>query len=251
VAIAAALAGAALLACGTATANPRAAQDMGGAMTPDADLDVWLRRLVGKYNVEGMVQADVCGDLPPDPATADEVEFPPEPLCQPIKGKGDCVGVGDGPGVQCMFNVTWQDMYRVAVKEGAVTTPPGGESYLDPAMALFGLDPRINAFSYLLVDHKSLPEGDHGYIKGNRATFRTICVNGPVVIRAAGSRGAICYRTVRLDARPDANVVHWSMDIEILEEGGDLKLYTRFEMTLRRDSAVRAIDAPYVPKVKQ
>lgn len=214
--IVAVLAGVAALACSDADAQPRAPEKMGGAVTPDADMDVWLRRLVGRYTFEGMVQIVHDGDC-------DSIE--PQ-ICQSIKGKGDCVAVGDGPGVQCILDVTWLDMFQ----------QPGGVSYLDPAMALFGLDPGNSALNYLLVDNKGLPEGGQGYIKGNRATFRTLYVNAPVLLMEMGDKAkgvTNVYRTVRLDARPDATVVHWSMDIE-LEAAGERVMWTRFEMTLRR-----------------
>ncbi len=76
-----------------------------------------------------------------------------------------------------MLNVVWQDIYHIQMGEGAVRSLPGGESYLDPSMALFGVDPGKSAVNYLLVDSKGLAEGGRGSIVANTATFRTSCVN--------------------------------------------------------------------------
>lgn len=69
---------------------------------------------------------------------------------------------------------------------------PGAVSYLNPAMALFGLDSRNSAINYLLVDNKGLPEGGLGRNTGNRATFRTRCVNQPGVL---GGRADLPHRS--------------------------------------------------------
>src|SRR5690606_30213292 len=61
---------------------------------PPVAMDVWLRRLVGQFTFEGMISVQ-GGDT------------------QTVEGKGDCVSVGTGPGVQCVLNVTWLDIYVV------------------------------------------------------------------------------------------------------------------------------------------
>ncbi len=177
---------------------------------------------------------------------AESSDTPPVPYCSGIRGKGDCVAIGKGPGVQCMLNVTWQDFYemlfqKAETKDDAVDNSPtgnfelpGGVSYLDPSVALFGIDPRKAQVNYLLVDQKGLPEGGLGSIKGNTATFRTTCVNAPALLGAMKPQADVfrtCDRIFRIEARPESKVVFWTMDLEINEE-----LFTRIQMTLRRET---------------
>lgn len=272
----------ALLACsatlfaGNAIAQARARTavpaEAARPVTEPAEMAAWLKRLVGRYGVDGLIQVVYyhegedydehrCAPLPPRPGE----DLPPAfvPYCSAIHGKGDCVGIGKGPGVQCVLGVSWQDFYEVVPPPDNLDDPPGGMfqlpggvSNLSPAVALFGLDPVAAGLKYLVVDQKGLPEGGQGSIKGDTATFRTNCVNGAELL--AGMKPPpppefpdpprpegpprTCGRIFRIDAKPDANVLHWSMDIEINDV-----LWTRMEMTLRRDAAVAAGSAPQKP----
>lgn len=236
-----------------AGANPRLPPAAGvyEAALP-ADMDEWLRRLVGRYRFEGMVEVVYayedyfehrCGPLPPDPAEqqSQEPEFPPVPYCSNISGMGDCVAIGSGPGVQCVLSVTWNDMYEM--DEEGVFQLPGGVSNLSPSMLLLGVDRTNASLNYLLVDQKGLPEGGLGQVLGNRATFRTECVNGPRLLgelrpefipppEFGGRTPQDCERILRIDARPDAKVLHMTMEIAINGE-----VFTRHDMTLRRVQA--------------
>lgn len=243
----------ALFASAQAFAEPRATQTTGQESGPSTPPDEWLRRLVGKYRFDGLVHVMArgdCGPLPPDPATQDQMsEAPPEPYCRSIKGSGDCIALGNGPGVHCVLNVFWQDMYELVLQkseEGAESVDnsptgnfelPGGVAYLDPSMALFGLDPGNSEINYLVVDNKGMPEGGPGRVSGNRATFRTTCVNAPALLgamkpeefndRMPGS----CKRILHFDARQDSKVVLVTMDIEINDD-----VFTRATMTMRRQT---------------
>jgi hypothetical protein len=85
------------------------------------------------------------------------------------------------------------------------------------------------------VDHKGLPEGGLGSSTGNRATFRTTCVNAPSLLspmrppQPPNPPYRTCDRIIRIDAKPDAGVLHLWMDIEI-----DRDRHTSMEKTLRR-----------------
>jgi hypothetical protein len=189
--MAALMAGATALPREDAAAQPHAPsppwQDPAG---PPTEMDVWLTRLVGRFRFEGLIHVRSQGDC----------EEPGSPLggpCETIAGVGDCVSVGTGPGVQCVFNVSWLDIH----------TSPNGVSYLNPAMALFGLDPANGAINHLLVNNKGLAEGGMGASTGNRATFRTSCVNQP------GMLGG-CERIFRIEAAPDARILYMWIDVE-------------------------------------
>ncbi len=188
----AALACVAMLVSAGARAQPRMQAQADFEVTPPAPMDVWLRRLVGSYRFDGVVEVVYPGyRCLPDPSEPDADVPPPDPsvpYCKPITGKGDCIAVGKGPGVQCMFGMKWDDIYEVVTTSDVVPAGaynlPGGVSNMDPAMILFGIDPGKAGIHYLLVDHKGLPEGGLGFITGNRATFRTSCVNGPSLFLA-------------------------------------------------------------------
>lgn len=245
---AALLAGVLLLVGDEAVAQPREVPRWNDPVGPTAARDEWLRRLVGRYRFEGLIHAvsmgpESCGALPPDPAQSENPPPPPPEYCKPIRGMADCIAIGTGPGVQCVLNVMWDDLHQVVYPtadapppgEGypptGVFTLPGGVSYLNPAMAMFGLDGDGSSLSYLLVDNKGLPEGGPGSIAGNRATFRTSCVNAATIFNTMipTEQYRSCDRIIRIDAKPDARVLFMSIDVEINEE-----VWTRYEMTLRR-----------------
>jgi hypothetical protein len=219
------LASVAMLVAGIAVADPRAAQTTGAEPVPDTEMKVWLGRMVDKFKFEGIVNVPARGDCPT--------------FCVTVKGTGDCVAVGSGPGVQCILNATWEELWEIIQPSdeevGGVFELPGGIPYLDPAMALFGLDPGQSGISYLLVSDKGMPEGGLGFIEGNRATFKTKCVNEPTLLAAMkpeafnGRLPDTCDRTIHIDAKPDSTVVWMTIEIEINEDE-----FTRFTLTLRR-----------------
>jgi hypothetical protein len=248
-----------MLAAGAAGANPRdSATKLNYApakpVVEPAQMGEWLERLAGKYRIEGMVEVVLsspdydrrrCGVPPPPP---DEPDRPiVAPLCESIKGRADCIRIGTGPGVQCIIQAQWHDMYELIngsepVEEGTNPPPPGmyrvpgGESYLGPSMLMIGMDPGKSGVNYLLVDNKGLPEGGLGSIAGNRATFRTPCVNGPVLLNNMKPQQinyrvpTSCDREFRIDAKDGSSVVHMAFDVEINDE-----IFTRFELSLRRE----------------
>ncbi len=213
-AVACLLAGFALLAASSAIAQPHQPppewKDLSG---PPVEPDVWLRRLVGTYRFDGMIANHDVG----------------------VKGKADCVAIGTGPGVQCVLNVTWQDIWMMDLQSARMVTVPGGVSYLDPAMVLFGLDPGKQGINYLLVDNKGLPEGGVGRNSSDRAVFKTPCVDAPGLFDSMATRNfgepyRTCDRIIRIEAKPDARIVYMWIDFEINEIAS-----TSFLLSLRRE----------------
>jgi hypothetical protein len=74
-----------------------------------AEMEVWLRHLVGKFRIEGR-RFRTPGDVR-------------------VRGTADCFGIGDGPGVSCVISAKWKD-YGVA-----------SPFAVRPQVLLFGLDP--------------------------------------------------------------------------------------------------------------
>jgi hypothetical protein len=215
-----------LLGTGTASARPHELPKWKDPNGPPVEMEVWLKRLVGRYEFDGLVhviaQGD-CGTLPPDPAESENPPPVPPPACEPVKGRGDCVGIGSGPGVQCIFNIQWRDIYAMDFEEGSASAAPGAAAYLDPSMALFGMDPVRAAISYMLVDKKGLPEGGTGVNTGKRAVFKTPCVNVEVL--------TACHRTLSIEADADANLLYMRVDIRNDISGDPI---TSITMSMRR-----------------
>lgn len=235
---------------GTAAANPRAQPeaipyDIKPVTDPVA-VGNWLRQLVGKYRFEGMVQIVYTPPSSADPLYPCVKDGAPTDYCQSVKGKGDCVAIGTGPGVQCVLNVEWRDIYEIVNSSGlepaGAFNLPGGVSYMNPSMSLFGLDPGTAGINHLLVDNKGLPEGGIGSVAGDRATFKTPCVNAPILFNAMKppprdreeGPPRTCERTIRIDAKPDAALLHMTVEISINDV-----IWTRQDLTLRRDKPVR------------
>lgn len=189
-------------------------------ITEPAQVEEWLHRLVGRFKYDGMVQ---MGNCVPVPAVDGGPLPPPSDLCQGVKGKSDCIAIGNGPGVQCVLNVTWQDIYQVDYENGAVNELM--VSYLDPAMELYGVEPATLTIHRLMVNNKGLAEEGRGSIRGNTATFRSPCVNS-VVSKTAES----CSRIVRIEAKPDARLLYVWLGIQL--EPADENTYA--VLSLRR-----------------
>lgn len=188
-------------------------------VTEQRGLSEWLLRLADRYSVDGIGTVPATGPFG-------------------IKGTADCVSIGTGPGVHCIFNIHWIDQYEILMGEGGsgIFNIPGGVSYLNPSMMLMGIAPSRRKLEFLLVDNKGLPEGGEASIAGHRATLRAPCVNAPTLFlamnpahRFAGRRPDSCERITRIDAKPGSTVVHMDIDIEINGE-----LVSQFQMTLRR-----------------
>jgi hypothetical protein len=230
------LAGTAMFACGMAYSQPHSEPEINFAailpVTEPAQVSEWLQRLTGRFRYDGMIQMADCVQAP---SAGGGPPPPPSDKCQGMKGKSDCVAVGAGPGVQCILNVTWQDIYEVDFENGQVREIM--VSYLDPAMELYGLEPARLAMNRLIVNNKGIAEGGPGHIKGNTATFRAPCAN-------AESVG--CYRIVRIEAKPDAKLLYAWLSIQIEPEPEN----TYAVMTLRR-VAVEEESAPTLKPVSQ
>jgi hypothetical protein len=141
-----------------------------------AKLDTWLRRLVGNFRYEGIVQFG----------------FEDE---RPVSGTRDCFGIGEGPGVLCVINMTWREIGPNGNR--------GPYSYLKPAMALYGIGPSVAEISFLQVDDRGLPEGVPAKLRDDDVVrFQVPCVN----------ESPVCRRIVRIKAGPDGVPIDMRID---------------------------------------
>ncbi len=100
-----------------------------------SELSAWLRRLQGNFSVKGTVLDATLGS---------KGSHKPS-------GSMQCSGIGTGPGVLCLVNVTWARMEELS---GYSDTLGQSEVYntLSPAMMLFALDPQQLELELTLVD---------------------------------------------------------------------------------------------------
>lgn len=238
-----------------------------------AAVAAWLKRLAGKYRFDGHLEVVFPGygcahpEPPPDvayvPVPGADIP-PPNPAvsyCRNISGKGDCVGIGKGPGIQCVLSVGWQDLYEQVTPSAELDDPrgglyllPGGVANLSPSVLLFGLDPGNAAINHLLVDQKGLPEGGLGFIAGNTATFKTTCVNAPTLLAGMKPPPRVrrppeqnpqgppppipndrsipntCERTFRIEGKPDADILNMAIEYKINND-----LWSRITMSMKRE----------------
>lgn len=212
------LTAAALLGTGATPAAPREPPPVWkDPVGPPTEPAVWLRRLTGRFKVDGVLDTKPHPADSPDDAS-DLLE---------VKGRIDCKPVGASAGVQCVLGITWREQFDFY---GNPISVPN----LSPAMALYGLVPGRPGIDYLQVDNKGLAEGGAGANTGNRATFRVKCINTTSSITGGGTPNAAvlasdegaaastagetmnplsCQRVTRIHANPGDNSIDMWIDI--------------------------------------
>jgi len=188
------LAIAVMLVGGRATADPRDIAEPPEPPTPEmkearrvqvaVDMDVWLRRLEGRFRIEGVSYVD--GQ---------------EQDSKVARGMEDCIGIGPGAGMQCVINVLWDEEWGA---DGQVAE--AGVSSLAPAMIEYGLDPVASRIRSLQVDNQSLAEPGEGTLKGDTLKSSTRCANTPA--------SALCQRVTRIYAPAEGSSIQLTIDVE-------------------------------------
>lgn len=165
-----------------------------------ADLDIWLRRLAGQFSYEGIK----------DPGT------------ESARGNGNCIGIGTGPGVQCMIYVSVPS-----------THGDPGLATMEPAVMLYGVDTNAAGIRSMRINSKGIPETALGFLKGNMAVFKLGCVNV--------AEWPPCRRFVRIEAAPAGKFIYmWDdteMFVDVPSGGKDWVRVAGLLLTLRRAQA--------------
>jgi hypothetical protein len=186
------------------------------------DMDAWLRRLVGRFRIQGVNSKD--GTDEPDMQTATGME--------------DCIGLGTGAGVQCVINVVWNEQFD---DQGQYAD--GGISSLAPAMIEYGFDPVASRVRYLQVDNQSLAEAGAGVLKGDTLTTRVRCANTPAA--------QLCERVTRIYAPPEGKYIQLTIDMERNHDRiTSLSLDLR-RMAVDETGADAGVKPPQLPKEKE
>jgi hypothetical protein len=197
--VAAAMAGAWLVA-GQAAAQPRMASEAATieqVETPPTD--VWLQRLPGRYVFDGVIHHVEIADYDPrDDYPDGQVMGVSQYLnewSQPVVGRGDCIEFAEAPGLQCVVNILWPEMWDALTGRASL----GAVSDLSPAMVLAGINPQDQAIRFLLVDKRGLGHPGSLALKGETATAKVSCVNMPGVLR--------CEQKFTITARAESNLI--------------------------------------------
>lgn len=214
----------ALLNCGDAHAQARnqasrsQRDHVQKAAIPDTDarsrkreeLENWLRRLVGGFQLKGSV-----------------VEYLNDgrPRSQNMDGVMHCSGIGDGPGVHCVVKASFGTNLWLSFggRGGGTLTPSITYNTLNPAVMLFALDPDDLKIKVLLVDDHSIAEDLSGVLAGDAVDLvsgRRGCW-GPVNL-------VHCPWALRITAKADSDVIK----VRTTWKSGGIQI----EFSLRREA---------------
>jgi hypothetical protein len=159
-----------------------------------AELQTWIRRIPGRFQVEGRV----------------ERLGPGGPVGGKVSGVADCAGVGEGAGVQCIFNATWPVIDGGSLSFGPNApiprpTPSEALRTFRPALLALGLDPALSEVRALMVTDDSFAHTWAGRLSADtlRAQRLTGC-RDPPIIDAPDFR---CFQPLELTAEPESSSV--------------------------------------------
>jgi hypothetical protein len=168
-----------------------------------ADTDTWLRRMTGRFRLSSALNSERPGVLV------------------------DCVGVGDGPGVQCMTG------------RGG-NTPPGEEA--NASMQLLGLDPLALTISRLTVNGRGIAQHAQGKVKADTLAFPGINCAIPENIRTE-RRIISCEERLKIRALPDELLLQFTTQLIIRFIQGE-ESNSSSTMWMKRVPQVDARDVP-------
>jgi len=197
-----------------AIAEPRGASTTRKPPTPEQaeaqrvqtvkDMETWLRRLTGRFHYQGIEE------IPPPYCTRSSRGLAcTTPKPRDAEGTWDCVNIGNGAGVHCIIGST-------ALRRNVMR--PNMDS---PVMLLFGINPDKPEIRYMRLDEDGIASESTGYLKDDKATFRTPCVN-------PATTG--CTRVLTIEATP-GKPVRMTIDVEMASE--EYNSVARLQCTLR------------------
>jgi len=169
-----------------------------------AELEAFLRRLVGRFRYDGEVKLiwGITGTVDPAHGCDGKGCY----VTKGAQGVADCVGFGNGPGVQCLTHVPWPRFFMPV----SMPRDPGEirwrGPYLDGAMSLFGIDPDQPGVRFLLVDSQSIAFTELGVLEGNTLTFETECPPPSQHMRILGYGAGRCLRTFRIHSLAEGRI---------------------------------------------
>lgn len=182
-----------------------------------AEVDAFLRRLPGRYRIEGKIERQMQVSITTGLKGPNSwILTPMVPKSANVSGVTDCAAIGHGPGVNCIISASWPIFDRV---DPPPFCPPfGGGAFcellfgtgvtasemldtLRPAVLMLGLDTDPPQLRGMLVSAETLmnewagePDGDHA-----RMLQTKVCTT----LR--------CYPALRIDIAPAGDVVTFTL----------------------------------------
>jgi hypothetical protein len=150
------------------------------------EMGVWVQRLLGRFALDGVIHHVDYVD--PDRGGPQLVY---NEWTQPMGGKADCIEFAEAPGIQCVINLAWPEVWNEMTGKAGM----GGVPDMTPAMVLAGIDPDVQKLRFLMVSSRGFGYPGRAELKGNSAITRPSCVDLPGVQR--------CEQKVQVTAGAD------------------------------------------------
>jgi hypothetical protein len=205
----------------------RGLDEYGGLLQPDAsarkqaEMELWLRRLVGKFRIEG--------------------EYAVRDGSNPLRGTAECFAVGTGAGVSCAIDASWESP-KERRKDKSL------DQVLDAAaqklVLHFGINPRDSRIRVTLLDYRAIRM--EGFLVDDAVIFE-VKSSPEVTLRSmfaaiSGVPGILplvtyTWSNTRVAVKPGGDV-----DVQLLVQPVDFVSSSgkEFDMKLRRMSRVNA-----------
>lgn len=143
------------------------------------EMDAWLRLLPGEYRVTGDVRMSQLRN-------------------GAVRGDARCSQIGEGPGMQCLINATWRHLPDAPGSAASINFYDS----MQPALMLFGLDPKTPAIQIMYANDRGLGTGFTSLINAEVGTDRVQALRwGPCLTEF------FCFGAMTLTARPGSDVV--------------------------------------------
>jgi len=154
------------------------------------EVGVWVKRLLGRFQLDGVIHHVEYVD--PDRGGPPQVM---NEWTQGMGGKADCIEFAEAPGLQCVINLVWPEVWNEMTGKASL----GGVSDLTPAMVLAGMDPDKGKLRFLMVTRRGFGYPGWSELSGNSAITKPPCVDLPGV--------QTCEQKVQITAPADAHLM--------------------------------------------
>ena len=121
-----------------------------------AEMEALLRRLPGRFRIDGLVESGGPPPVVPGMPPIRSMFAPPPIESGKLTGVADCVAVGEGVGVHCIFNATWPTIERNVATPGGPLPASELLRTFNPASLMIGIDAELPGIRALMVNSDSL-----------------------------------------------------------------------------------------------
>lgn len=183
-----------------------------------AELEIWLRRLAGKFRIDGTAT---------NPGGSN-----------PAHGSAECFGIGGGPGVSCVVAATWK-----APRQSLGNNPDRNMALygaLQPLVMLLGIDPDAMEIRATLFELRAVPMRgvlvDGAVILEHRSPPERLRVSAQLFVGTGMSQATYEWRASRVAIKPRGD-----LDMKFLMSGIEL------DLQLHRQVVEGAVDSGVAP----